>query len=228
MLRAILFAVAVSCVVAEASVSAAVSDPAHQGVAVERGDAEAIRRSRFELKTQRSMAKAAWVQAALSAAGILLLGFTLIYTAKAARAAGRAAKAAEEAISAARDSSRRELRAYVGIEKVTHDPAFIRVTLRNTGHTPATELKGTFTAHWARGGNKDLSPGFAFNEVRVPVLVPGALGGGRDANMRFDLDASETTYLKSALAGKRTLFILVRLAYKDIFKKAHETVESLR
>ena len=200
----------------------ALSEPGPQRIAVEQRDAEANRRSRLDLKAQQSMAKAAWVQAALSLAGILLLGFTLIYTAKATRAANRAAKAAEGAVTATRDSSRRELRAYMSVDKVTHDPTFIKVTLQNTGHTPATELKGTLTPYWEPGSNTDLSPGFTFNEVTVPILFPGAVGGGREAKLRFDLEASETTSLERALSDEVTLFILVRLVYKDIFGDAHE------
>ncbi|NOG71540.1 hypothetical protein [Roseicella sp. DB1501] len=88
----------------------------------------------------------AWVQTVLAGVGTVALFWTLLLTRRSVKEAGRSADAAAAAVQAADRTAEKQLRAYVGIERITiynvvagRQPT-VEIEITNFGQTPARRL----------------------------------------------------------------------------------------
>lgn len=165
-----------------------------------------------------------WLLYAVAAATVLL-AVTLVYVARAVAAASgaSAAKAAGEAVKGARESARRELRAFIGRIRAevrnldSEDPLDVKLTFSNAGRTPAYEISS-----W--GGLSLVPHPFAAENLSLPRLD--------DAIVRQEIvlpkaeftrtDTASSTQITKAykglvLSGNATLFVYGEVTYKDAF-----------
>lgn len=112
-----------------------------------------------DLAAQQSMANstrwamyAAWVAAVFTVIGIALIFGTLYFTARTLDEARDTTKAAKDTIVATEKAAKRQLRAYVSVEKshleVKDDNTFeVVITMLNSGQTPAKSVRTWFSIH---------------------------------------------------------------------------------
>lgn len=95
----------------------------------------------------RDAANWSWLQLILSAFGVIGLGWTLWFNFRALSLSEANAAETKEALEIARDSEKRHLRAYIGVEEVeasgwTDDGApIVRIGIKNFGQTPAFNVQ---------------------------------------------------------------------------------------
>lgn len=192
-------------------------------------------RSQRDLEAQEGMAKWAehlfWatvVQIALSVGGLIAIIYSLALNRTATKAAVTAAEAAQKSVNITLDTARKELRAYVGLEKIDAVPGgseqngkvvvnVWRLTpiWKNNGHTPARRVV-THVSH--KIFNIEEIEGFDFpdlwSEGEKPaiefVLNPQCGASGSAIDIRVD------DILATAASGKR-IYIWGWVEYSDVF-----------
>lgn len=177
-----------------------------------------------DLEAQESMAKwARWMfwatlgTAAVTIVGLVLIGFTLNYTKKAAehtegmlRQAERATIAAEDAVIATRDIGEKQVRAYLHVKSVTltigedGDSVGATLSIANAGQSPAIECSALVTVETDNRGAAMLRvplPNIAANSETTRTLKP----------------APRDTFV---LIGVKRFTASVAIEAKDVFGKA--------
>ena len=189
-------------------------------------------------KAQLWMNRAAWAQVLLTLGGLLLIWRTLAHTKKATTAAKNAADAAWGSVSETKDSSRKQLRAYVGIEKIESEkklvpqgigrptklqrpddnPMTILVTFKNAGQSPANNVIIKINMLSARGENPVHLPE-PQRELSVGSLMP---------HTAHHLDSEFVTdnwldVQSSILDGTAAIIVYGTITYNDLYGSAHKT-----
>lgn len=186
-----------------------------------------------DLCEQRRQAQAAedavwWVrfQTYLGILGAVLVLCSLWFTAVAALAASKAATATEKAVTLARETAIRQLRAYVSVESIPGEESSfadgvltLPFQLVNRGQTPAARVM-----QWRNSHVKPLPVVEPLRRARPmtrPVVSKSALGPGADLKMRIEheLPPEQLTALQ---AGHR-LYIWGTVYYLDAFKRWRRT-----
>jgi hypothetical protein len=130
-----------------------------------------------------------------------------------------------EANRIARDSAKRQLRAYVEMQPVKITPlerakvATITATFINTGQTPARNLR--FVISWKTGplqeDEKQLTPELTGRHSR------GQLGSHQTRTITRELSGVTEARKKEIAAGKATIWVYGLIIYEDIFGHEWET-----
>ena len=199
------------------------------------------KRSEADLQAQRDMAKwAMWMFFAavattmLTAVGVFLIWRTLLHTRNAAQATERmafdttvAVQAAveannemREANEIARDTARRQLRAYVGITDfmvtglMVGGRPFFRAKYENRGQTPALDLicRG-FLKLTDQRPDKVKFDSMAFDMTSSMLLMP-ASDGWSELGFNAPLTGPDVARL---VAGRRTFVFAGYIVYWDVF-----------
>jgi hypothetical protein len=183
-----------------------------------------------DLCQQRRMAKAtedavwwASIQTKIGIAGFFAVIFSLVFTGWAAVAAAQAAKAARASVDVAKDTAKRQLRAYLTGAESDIEPFeggwALKVVLRNSGQTPAFDVR---------------IMGESFGEsyplaVEKPHPEPGAthatvVGAGEDVwcvQRIFSENVEQS--LEQLKTGKFGAWIQGTVVYVDCFGDSHKT-----
>lgn len=181
-----------------------------------------------DLYAQVRMAEAAEALVDLSLAqlvfsvfGVGLIGWTLLYTADATKAAIRAARAAERSTRAAQANARRELRAYLVAELQylsrveIGKPIRASVRIVNSGQTPAYCVRGSaYVRYFDYGEPVPVPPPRMDIDPRNSRVV----GPGRDMFMYCEADEELTAEMLGQVhSGKAGLFLAGLVEYRDAF-----------
>ena len=168
---------------------------------------------------------------------LCILGLpTLFFVARQAEASARAAKATEASVEAAKDMSKRQLRAYLAVvvgeavfqerrERPEGDLLFeARPVLVNTGRTPARKIR--FKARAAlypiplpSGMNLPETGDEGTGDAMLGIEQSGTMSAVVEG---FCLD-EEVNEIKQGILGKRGLYVWGRIDYEDVFGDAHYT-----
>lgn len=157
------------------------------------------------------------------------LAFSLIFTGWAAREAARAARAAEEAVEQNEETSRLELRAYVGLEHVeiegvdSPEGPTISIGIKNTGQTLATGVCIWGGPKFQKAGRRSISFRRAFGGElsdwsEEHVLMPGASHVWELNLPREMFDANRARLLQEEVR----LVVAGLILYFDIFGDDHD------
>jgi len=155
----------------------------------------------------------------LVGAGTILLMVTLWLT-------RQANKAAQEAVDVTRDSAEKQLRAYVLLESIevfnvaANNIPRVKITIRNTGATPASDFK-----HWATIGYQPYPmPPTApdFDESIKSSYAVVAAGQSVEGEQVFSRKMSDQD-IASISAGTCGLYVIGLIKYIDCFGKDRET-----
>lgn len=202
-----------------------------------RREADAAKHEDADLKAQVRSADAAEKQVVVGVATVVLsvFGFfaliwTLCETRRSVFAANRAACAAELAVTNAKDSAEKQLRAYVGVMKAyaiwspDEDDAMrlvsIVVDFKNTGQTPA----GKMTCWVASRSSKELPIEFNALLLKEPDSV-GLLWPGQISHMRIerDLVLGQEHEISIWRKGAEALYLWGEIKYLDGFSDEART-----
>lgn len=188
-------------------------------------------REKEDLEAQKSMAFWAMLMFFAAAFGTFASGIAawLVYkTLRETRAATlvstRSADATERAAQVARESSEKQLRAYITVHEaaaywkpkepddVTIKVVRVRLVLRNTGQTPAT-------AFLARVYTADMPPASAtFPEPAIPDSV-GVVGPAQANSCDFETQVENMSgVVRAWKANERAFFVWGEIRYIDAFK----------
>lgn len=159
-------------------------------------DAQAEKeRAKENLQAQRNMARwafgamlAAAVEVLISAVGILLIWRTLVHTrnvVEAAKEANKIAKAAaDESLAETRRIGEAQTRAYISVSKCfvmfKDGKVDLRVNLRNSGQSPALQVRWHATVTFMVDADTGLREGETSLDVR-PIVYDVAAQGEREA-----------------------------------------------
>jgi hypothetical protein len=182
-------------------------------------------REHADLCQQWRVAEAAETQIFLSVLGLILLAFTLVFTAIAAVAAWRT-------VNTMRRTSERQLRAYVSfvgpafqISKVGDDEQIVisvEARMKNAGQTPAHNC--IISIGWLEADAGQPTPTIIFQDrLATPVATVGP-------NIEFvsRRDRKPVATVIDASFARRRLYLFVRCDYEDISGKARFTKVCLR
>jgi hypothetical protein len=199
------------------------------------------------LKTQISATDAAWeaikvnwFQAVVGAVTLIFVGATFYQTKRTADAAIAAAKATEAAVAVARQTEKRQLRAYVGVEKVkiespstlgSYEPTpegedgrifkdFIAVTIKNFGNTPARQVEVL----------AGIAPVALFAKAPTSEAMDAAIsksGNPSSFIARAHLQTQQSEIIKCKLSDlnavllarqdQQTIYVFGRIFYQDAY-----------
>lgn len=169
----------------------------------------------------------AWLQA-------ILTGLAVAFTAWAAREAGRAAgaadhaaEAAEVSVAVAQETAKRQLRAYVLLEKADiskpegYPGGLIQCTVRNFGQTPAKNV----AVRLLSGFKPFPLPPDAFLNVPPPPAGGSRadLGPGACIYPAAKPNALDEAFIPGLIAGDVALYLLGTIEYVDAFGEPHTT-----
>lgn len=117
------------------------------------------------------------IQVGLFAWQLSLMRSSLIDTNNAARAANKSAEAAEQTVKIMQDTAQRQMRAYISVNGITDwtvDEGYIgfRLTIRNTGQTPAYNLRSGSKVSIAPFPRMDPLPHVPLTEKSLATLGP--------------------------------------------------------
>jgi hypothetical protein len=124
----------------------------------------------------------------------------------------------------AAESSRRELRAYVGVSPPKFgktDPDEVSILVENGGKTPAYQVTGWLNSYWINGVGQVLPDGFDYPEqertgnfsVFSSVAV---LNAGKSIPFTFDFDFDHIRRIRN---DEISLFLYGHIKYVDVFGK---------
>ena len=164
---------------------------------------------------------------ALALLGVLALIWTFIATRRSAQAAMRAAMAAESSMKLAQQTMQRQLRAYLTVDAASirfPRPGVprVRVTIRNSGQTPAYEVK-----HWIHQGIETHSLEIELTEPRddfgmaVHVMGPGTTATNEVTHDGPIIDNPSDAAVTGRPEG--TFYVYGQVTYRDVFGAAHST-----
>ena len=212
---------------------------------------------RRQLSASWSQAYAAWANvsvggltlaAAFTAALVAVAAFetsvaSLTEAQKQSAEAHRQADAAEAQIGVAKDTEKRQLRAYIVITDFsvvcpdcgddTGGPPWpfrntVRYKVENSGQTPAYHVRNT--SYWITvdevGPYAVIADDFAYEDVNlVEDKFYGEIDVGRDKNRDSggEIKAEAIPIFKSAVNKEKSLFIYGHVDYCDIFNEPHST-----
>jgi hypothetical protein len=179
-----------------------------------------------DLCQQWRMAEAAEKQArwtkrlfGLTVVEIGALVASLCFTAWAAMAAGLAARAANRSVELTEQTAKRQLRAYLLVDKAVAELDMVNhrviacVTLKNSGQTPAYEMKAGLETWFCAPGTEN-----APLQVREEVIVKRAdIGAGCSFLIRQWMEASEHQ-IAQMHAGSAIFMATGEVTYLDVFK----------
>lgn len=182
-----------------------------------------------DLRAQLRMAVAAEylvylliLELVLGVLGVGAIVFTLFFTAKATREAGRAAKAAEGAIKVAQNTAAIELRAYVSVIKVKlielelGQTVKALVTFKNSGKTPAHDVKLWWRMEYRRQPlNEVLDRGDKAKEVTCTDIGPTV----PMASLFATGVALGQLHFDEVRSQKSAVYVWGQLSYRDIYDK---------
>lgn len=183
-------------------------------------------RQQRDLAAQEGMAVWAFWAASVAAiqAALSLLGLgALIYTLRQSDKSLAEARIANEI---ARDTAKRELRAYVGIEETSilpagpeHGSGVVTFQLKNYGHSPAVRVETVISIGVARFQKGLPSRPETWDRVgkRLPVDVPPHSTIYRQ--MKLPAQVFENMF--EIESGIMAVFIEIEIAYHDIFRNRH-------
>lgn len=181
-----------------------------------------------DLREQRSMAKAAERQLWLSFGGLVAIVLSLAFTGWAAFAATRAAHAAEASVQVARETSQRQLRAYIDVDQaeITSRDEFGQlaagVRLKNSGQTPAYDVECWYVIGWRP---YPFLPG-SFDPRRDREGESKATIGGGGGGTTLLLETVKVPPLSTDtdyLAGKLAIVVYGEVSYRDTFGNKQST-----
>jgi hypothetical protein len=151
-----------------------------------------------------------------------------------AKTSERIAKASESSVEATREALRLEQRAWIAMDTVTAfpltagGPAAVHVSLRNTGKTPAVNVK---TGARMRVFAKGVEPSLTFagsqwlGQQSNSILAPNSTVNLR--GMTYDREGRPYNLLDNDVAGFADGAIVLYfdgvVTYDDIFKRSHRT-----
>lgn len=179
---------------------------------------------RADLTAQQAMAIFAGLQLLLTFGGLVYIRWTLKATREAVKEARDATGLAETAFANQHENARRELRAYVSVDlekagpwQIARKPA-IRIVIRNTGQTPARNLRA-----FAKVGI--ALPADVVDMDIVPYEVPSVvLGSGSFVTReRSTLHPLTSDQLQMMANGSRALLCVGKITYEDVFGDEQET-----
>ncbi len=177
-------------------------------------------RNERDLNAQETMARWTWVMGGIAGIGLIvsLIGIGLIYvTFKETR---RAADTGREANEIARSSSERQLRAYVGVERIFVKTKAVgqvtvgEVVVKNFGQTPAYNYHlASHLVIWETGGDEHLLNVPSQPNMRTSDLQPSAssLAYPRAPNILTQ------EILDRLNAGTSVIYLVGRIDYEDTF-----------
>ena len=153
----------------------------------------------------------------ITAVGTIFLYKQIVLTREAVEDTGKATAAMEESNEIARDTAKRQLRAYCGVLSfdgqgiaLHAEPTFV-LTVVNTGQTPAKRLKIDTTCWLSPAGQ----PGYS---VDVAHYAEVTVGSGKTISSRAVLGYKlSQDNLDSLLAGTVVLYVGIYGEYVDIF-----------
>jgi len=185
-------------------------------------------RAEYDLEAQREMARTSWWMMAFTFMGVLLLAATFIETARAAQGAADAADATRKGVDLAADTARWQLRAYVTctIVKFSNFAAGQKptssITIKNSGSTPAHDIVTKMSMMF---GDYPQTREMAESEVAGTIDPVGIMGPGDaiSANRQRNGPMSEDQF-NAVIAGKRALYIVTEITYRDVFGKRCRSV----
>ncbi len=127
----------------------------------------------------------------------------------------------------ARDTARRQLRAYVGVEDPSFGekfPSFVNIPVENGGQTPAYGLNAHLNRKWVPAG-QGIPKGFDYPDLGAGTGISSVayLNPGQRRIFTFPI---ENTELESAQKGEIDLFIYGHVDYVDIYKAQRSSVFS--
>lgn len=175
---------------------------------------------------------AQWLTAvfAIGATGISLYGLILIYrtwseTKRTADAAFAAVEIAKSSNAIASDTAKRQLRAYLGIERidpqqfVAGKPPLFGIIIKNTGVTPAKRFRhAVFVSAHASGTARK----YRTEDGDTRVFSSVDVGAGGNYVMIASADKLVTPELWEAVRSKRMTFEIAAYAsYVDVFNERH-------
>lgn len=150
---------------------------------------------------------AAALTTVISGAGVFLIWRTLIHT-------RTAAKAGADIVTVTRDSAEHQLRAYVGIPQIDvvdeGHRFFVRVHIKNFGHTPANDVRLTTLA--TKGDDAETAERKT-QKLDPIVLMPGDV---KELPFVFGGTGPEMDRFRD---GKRKMGLLIEGTYVDAFEK---------
>jgi hypothetical protein len=179
-----------------------------------------------DIDAQTSMAWAAWAMVAVSAASLAVGGLTIYLVFETLRETRRAADAAdlsalhgEQAIKVTRDNGMAQIRAYVTMSGATFeidhitDEAVLRLTLTNSGQTPAQQLSVTYNILVEKRAANGWS--LIDNPVGHEFLPP--LAGGKDDIVFQTLGRVTQQFSTDLLGGLVRISVEGNVKYRTIF-----------
>lgn len=172
-------------------------------------------------------AEIAYWQAVASALGIIGLVASIVVSAWASIAAGRAAKAAEKSVDVASETASRQLRAYLSIAEATirfpdgnaksNFPPNISIKFKNFGQTPANDVTTCWEMRGIRVGSK---PDFSITDRMKKVI--GTVAPSQDFNSTVIPTPMQWVMNRDAINTRKVeLFIFGYVTYSDTFNVQH-------
>lgn len=161
-----------------------------------------------------------WLQFIVGVIGSGVAGIAAIFTAWAAIAASKAARSADKAVEVTSDTAKRQLRAYLHVDKTIldgiapHMHPVARVTVVNSGATPAKILFNNYCIglyHYPKHGE------LVFKQDGS-ILSKSRVGNNQDMNGIATLQDALTIQNMDAIGkGSQVIFVFGRIIYEDIY-----------
>ena len=201
--------------------------------------AEENKRARENLEAQQKMANAASatvvvasVEATITLVGVLLVGWTLYHTRRAANEAKRAADAANKTVAQSEIFSKQDLRAYLGVEKMrvkseVGQKIRLRVPIKNWGKTPARRIL-RFVNFNVIGIPDDETERNDLFKKTISSYVPHKAVGSVDPGSGFNMFVETVVPLSQErrdllVAGTIGILAWGEVWYQDVFEEWHVT-----
>lgn len=182
-----------------------------------------------DLSAQKSMARAAWAAFAISVAGLLGLGFTVVFAALAWNAAADGAKAAWKAEESARKMGMAQVRAYLTFENAVfvfeRGEFRLRFEIHNCGQSPARFvvakrvscivcLKGT--------ASEDLRFVGAYGDTMNVLLGGHKAGGTKSVSIPMSLGYDDFRALEREVRVRGGIVTVSGIfTWEDVFDVRH-------
>ena len=153
-----------------------------------------------------------------AAAGIIGLLITIWLT-------RRAVKAAQDSVRVAQDTAKRQLRAYLVAQNfrltgfVADQVPMLTFRLKNTGQTPASELRERYEIFYRSGPFHEMeSQPVRFSRPYKPSRRGTIIGAGEAITYRCVFDAAVTAEnVEDVRNGKFVMFVAGAFSYRDTF-----------
>lgn len=147
--------------------------------------------------------------------------------ARSIRIAEANANAAAELVRISTDNSRRQLRAYLSVEALSVEnfhhgslPIF-KIRIRNTGQTPAKEVRSNFRIQLAAGVSPDNYRMYFRTAGLHGVRSSSELGGNLFRTFEYPSGPMPFEFWEGFPHGTHTIVFAGVLSYRDIFGKRH-------